>query len=61
MSIETIQSALTMAEDTDELIIAPGAIEKSAEVIRRVFSGRKAVIVADENTWRAAAMLVRSV
>ena len=54
MDQRRIDAALAAATDTDEFLVGPGVLERTPEVFRRVFKGSAALIVADENTWRAA-------
>ncbi|QDU34401.1 Glycerol-1-phosphate dehydrogenase [NAD(P)+] [Poriferisphaera corsica] len=49
-----LSEALTEANDTKSLSIGHGAISELPRILRRYFRGQRAVIVADENTWRAA-------
>lgn len=50
----SIQKALSFADETKELIIRRGAISILPEIFEKYFSGRPALIVADENTFKAA-------
>lgn len=54
MSDSFLSDALRAARDTRSLELGPGAIEQLARVFREGFGDRSAVIVADENTWKAA-------
>ena len=49
-----IEAALQKARDTKALIIGNGTVGRTAEMFSNLFSGQKAIIVADENTWKAA-------
>ena len=46
--------ALDRARDTKALIIGNGVVCRTAEMFSQLFPGRKAVIVADDNTWEVA-------
>jgi glycerol-1-phosphate dehydrogenase [NAD(P)+] len=54
MDQRRIDAALAAATDTDEFLVGKGVLERTPEVFRRVFGGSRALVVADENTWRAA-------
>ena len=49
-----IEKALQRARDTKALIIGRGVVCRTAEMFDSLFPGKKAVIVADENTWEVA-------
>ena len=49
-----IEMALDRARDTKALIIGNGAVCRTADMFSQLFPGRKAVIVADDNTWEVA-------
>jgi len=49
-----IEKALQRARDTKALIIGSGVVCRTAEMFDSLFPGKKAVIVADENTWEVA-------
>jgi glycerol-1-phosphate dehydrogenase [NAD(P)+] len=49
-----IQAALADATDTEQVAIGPGAVGAVAEIYRRTFGERPAVVVADAITWRVA-------
>lgn len=49
-----IEMALDRARDTKALIIGNGVVCRTAEMFSQLFPGRKAVIVADDNTWEVA-------
>ena len=49
-----IESALQKARDTKALIIGRGVVCRTAEMFISLFPGRRAIIVADENTWEVA-------
>ena len=52
-SKERIAKALQIATDTKVFEMAPGASEMAPDIFKKLFPGRKAVIVADINTWPA--------
>lgn len=54
-----IESALQRARDTKALIIGRGVVCRTAEMFGNLFAGQKAVVVADENTWKVAGMDVQ--
>lgn len=49
-----IGQALQRARDTKALITGRGVVCRTAEMFSSLFPGKKAVIVADENTWKVA-------
>ncbi len=49
-----IEQALYRARDTKALITGRGVVCRTAEMFSSLFPGKKAVIVADENTWKVA-------
>ena len=49
-----IEKALQRARDTKALFIGSGVVCRTAEMFDSLFPGKKAVIVADENTWEVA-------
>ena len=49
-----IKAALERARDTKALIIGNGVVCRTAEMFNGLFPGQKAIIVADENTWKVA-------
>ena len=49
-----IEKALARARDTKALIIGSGVVCRTAEMFTQLFPGKKAVIVADDNTWEVA-------
>lgn len=53
-SKERIAAALKVATDTKAFEMGQGVLGMAAEVYNRFFEGRKAVVVADINTWPAA-------
>ena len=51
---EQVTEALKRASDTKALEFGVGAIENTANMFKELFPSSKAVIVADQNTWKAA-------
>lgn len=49
-----IDRALQRTTDTRYCILGAGVVERSAELFSQAFPGKKAIIVADKNTWKAA-------
>lgn len=49
-----IKESLEHTTDTKYLLLEPGAVHKTGETFARLFPGRKAVVVADRNTWAVA-------
>lgn len=49
-----IEKALGRTTDTKECIMGAGVVSRSAEVFAKSFPGRKAIVVADVNTWKVA-------
>ena len=49
-----IEQALQRARDTKALITGRGVVCRTAEMFSSLFPEKKAVIVADENTWKVA-------
>lgn len=49
-----IEQALQHTTDTKSMVIGPGCVRKSADMFSELFPGRKAIIVADLNTWKVA-------
>lgn len=56
-----IEQALQKTRDTRSLILGKGAMERTAEMFTELFPGKKAVVVADTNTWKVAGAKVDSV
>lgn len=54
MDQRRIAAALAAATDTEEFLVGVGVLARTPEVFRKVFGGSTALIVADDNTWRAA-------
>lgn len=54
ISKEYLNKALSLATDTKVFEMADGALERVPEVFLENFPGRKAIIIADCNTWKAA-------
>ena len=53
-NMNKIKAALERARDTKALIIGNGVVCRTAEMFNELFPGQKAIIVADENTWKVA-------
>jgi glycerol-1-phosphate dehydrogenase [NAD(P)+] len=51
---DRIQTALRDANDTDSVVIGAGVTDSVAEVFAKGFGDQTAIVVADENTFRAA-------
>ena len=51
---ERVKKALERTTDTKELVIGKGALSRCAEVFSRMFPSKRAIVVADTNTWRVA-------
>lgn len=49
-----VENALSRTTDTRALAIGEDALSQSAAMFGRLFPGRRAVVVADRNTWRVA-------
>ena len=49
-----IERALRSATDTKAIEVGRGVVSRTGEVFARLFPGRTAIIVADENHWRVA-------
>jgi glycerol-1-phosphate dehydrogenase [NAD(P)+] len=54
-----ISAALGQATDTEQVVIGEGVLGSAAELFTRVFPDRRAVVVADENTFRVAGEAVQ--
>jgi len=54
MDQRRIAAALEAATDTDEFVVGARVLAQIPAVFRRVFGSSRAMIVADENTWKAA-------
>jgi len=54
ISKEFLNKALALASDTRVFEMADGALAKTPEVFKSCFPGRKAIVIADCNTWRVA-------
>lgn len=60
MTSELITRALATATDTRVIIAGQGALSQTGQAFRQAFPGEtRAVLVADENTWAAAAEVVQ--
>lgn len=56
-----IEQALQKTRDTRALILEKGAMERTAEMFKELFPGKKSVVVADNNTWKVAGKRVAEV
>ncbi len=54
MNDERIRAALQDATDTEQVVIGEGALASVADVFEACFGGRRAVVVADGNTFAVA-------
>ena len=54
ISQDYLDKALSLATDTKVFVMEDGALVKTPEVFKTCFPGRKAIIIADCNTWKAA-------
>lgn len=52
--MDRLTTALERARDTKALIIGNGVVNRTAEMFKQLFPGQKAIIIADENTWKVA-------
>ncbi len=55
-----VEQALTRTTDTKDLYIGRGAVSRTGEMFKKLFPEKKAIIVADTNTWRVAGRQVES-
>lgn len=53
-----VQKALQRADETRDLLIGEGVLPQVAAMFQRQFPGKKAIVVADTNTWRVAGQFV---
>lgn len=58
ISQEYLNKALALATDTRVFEMADGALDRVPDVFKNCFPGRKAIIIADCNTWKAAGNVV---
>lgn len=49
-----VESALQRTTDTKALVIGVGTLPQTADMFKRLFPEKRAVVVADRNTWRVA-------
>ena len=49
-----VESALRRTTDTKALVIGVDTLPRTAELFEELFPGRRAVVIADTNTWRVA-------
>lgn len=52
--MDRLNTALERARDTKALIIGNGVVSRTAEMFKQLFPGRKAIVIADGNTWEVA-------
>lgn len=53
-----IERALQRTTDTKDLFIGSGVVARTAEMFLKLFPGKKAIIIADTNTWEVAGKAV---
>ena len=53
-----IKNAITLAMDTEDCLIGNGCISQIPELFKKHFPGARMVVVADDNTFKAAGSLV---
>ncbi len=58
MSKESIAAALSKANETKFLVIESGILKKIPEIFKEQFPGKKAIVIADPNTYEVAGELV---
>lgn len=56
----TYDDAVSRSDTVADLVMSPGAIDRSGEVFLRNFSGRSACLIADELGWSAAGPAVEA-
>lgn len=49
-----VESALSRTTDTKALVIGTDTLPQVAEMFRKLFPDKRALVVADANTWRVA-------
>ena len=49
--MDIIEQAISRASDTKAAVIGKGAISKTPEMFRKLFGDKKAIVVADVNTY----------
>ena len=52
---ERIAKAVAIATDTELFVLEQNCLHKAPSIFEQFFKGRKAVVIADNNTWKAAA------
>ena len=60
MKDKMIEETLRHTTDTKACEIGAGAVSGSAAMFRSLFPGKKAIVVADANTWRVAGKEVQA-
>jgi len=58
--MDKVQSALQRTTDTKDLIIGAGVVSRTAEMFQKLFPGKTAIVVADNNTWEVAGKAVQA-
>ena len=53
-----IEEALERARDTKALEFGVGCMKKVPDMFKKLFPGKKAIVVADNNTFKAAGQTV---
>lgn len=54
MAKNQVESALQRTTDTKALVIGANTLPRVADMFRELFPGKRALVVADTNTWRVA-------
>lgn len=52
--MDKIARALEKTRDTRSLFMGKGAVKRTPEMFKSLFPGKKAIVVADNNTWKVA-------
>lgn len=55
-----IESALQRTTDTKGVIVGEGSVVRTPELFNQLFPGKKAIIIADVNTWKVAGETVQN-
>ena len=58
--MDKVQSALQRTTDTRDLIIGAGVVSRTAEMFTKLFPGKTAIVIADNNTWTVAGKAVQA-
>lgn len=56
-----VESALSRTTDTKALVIGDDTLPQAAEMFKQLFPNRRAVVVADLNTWRVAGDAIHAI